>query len=81
MIRIADGREQSLMEVTPNELVRVERILYAILRDLCDEIGLHEGDEVRCQRNAGSVVVLESETGRKLVVDQDWARFIRVRAL
>ena len=56
----------------------VDRILYGILQDLCDSVGLHEGDIVVCRRASRSCLVLDVAHGRRVVIDQDWARFIRV---
>jgi hypothetical protein len=79
MIQIADGRVRSLAEVEPDELVRVERILYRVLRELCATLGVHEGDQLICRGSFQSRVVLQSETGRRVLIDRDWARFIRIR--
>ena len=79
MLASADRGARSLAEVRPDERVRVQLILYGILRDLCDGAGLHEGDCVTCRRSSGAHLVLESEHRRRIVIDQEWARFISVR--
>jgi hypothetical protein len=79
MIRIAAEPALSLSEVRPHDSIRIERILYESLRDRCAGIGLHEGDQLRCRQTSSLYLLLETETGRSLMLDQDWARFIRVR--
>lgn len=73
-----DDGARSLAGVRPSERVRVDQILYGILRDVCHDIGLHEGDTVLCRSTSTSCLVLESEQHRRLVIDPDWARFISV---
>ena len=77
---VTDGRARSLAGVRPSERVRVDQILYGILRDLCHDIGLHEGDTVLCRSASSACLVLESDEHRRLVIDPDWARFISVSA-
>lgn len=48
---------------------------------LCWGIGLFAGDELRCQRNSRSVLVLECGSGETLLVNRERARFIQVRSL
>ena len=79
MIQFAGGTVCSLAEAQPNQLVRVERILYRTLRELLAGIGLHEGDQLLCRGSYRSRVILQAETGRRVIVNQEWARFIRVR--
>ena len=62
----------------PLERVRVDQILYGILREQCHDLGLHEGDTVLCRSASRSCLVLESEQHRPLLIDPDVARFIRV---
>lgn len=67
-----------LAQALPNETVRIERMLFKVLRDLCTGLGVAEGDVVRCKTVSESIVLLETEKGRTIVIDQDWARFIEV---
>jgi len=69
-----------LAQALPNETVRIERMLFKVLRDLCYGLGVAEGDIVRCKTVSESIVLLESPGGRTIVIDQDWARFIEVRS-
>jgi hypothetical protein len=71
----------SLAQVDVNETVRVEGFVFGMVRDLCDSIGLHEGDVVRCRANGAATVILEGHVRGTLVVDQDWARFVQVKPI
>lgn len=71
----------SLAQVDVNETVRVEGFVFGMVRDLCDSIGLHEGDVVRCRANGATTVILEGHVRGTLVVDQDWARFVHVKPI
>jgi hypothetical protein len=72
---------RSLADIQPDERVAIEHVLFGTLKALCDELGIHEGKEVRCRRSTRSVLVLENETGRTVILDQDWARFVEVRSV
>lgn len=67
-----------LAQALPDETVRIERMLFKVLRDLCIGLGVVEGDVVRCRTVTESIVLLETPGGRTIVIDQDWARFIEV---
>jgi hypothetical protein len=68
-----------LAQALPDETIRIERVLFKVLRDLCSGLGLSEGDVLRCRTVSETVVLLESPGGRTIVIDQEWARFIEVR--
>jgi hypothetical protein len=69
---------RSLADVAPEQTVRVERILFEMLRELCHSKGLDEGDLVECRRASDKVVILRNGAGRSVIVDADWARFVQV---
>lgn len=71
-------RTRCLAEVSASERVRVERILFHVLQDLCYDLGLEEGDVLRCRRASRSFIVLETAGGRTIIMETDWARFIEV---
>lgn len=72
---------RSLADIRPNERVSIKHVLFGTLKVLCGDLGLHEGAEVRCRRATRSVLVLENERGRTVILDQDWARFVEVRSV
>jgi len=43
---------------------------------LCNDIGIAEGDVVRCRRTSRAVILLETTPGRTVILDSDWARFV-----
>lgn len=67
----------SLAGVCDGETVRIERILFDTLRDLCHDVGLAEGDVVHCRHNSNAVLLLGTDEGRTIILDSDWARFIQ----
>jgi hypothetical protein len=77
----ADSRKRSLAEVQPDQLVRVEHILFDMLKDLCHGIGIVEGDVLRCRRSSRAVVLLETAAHRTVIMDGDWARFVQICVL
>jgi len=76
-----DSRQCSLAEVQADQLVRIEHILFDMLKDLCHGLGIVEGGVLRCRRTSRAIVLLESPVGRTIILDGDWARFVQVRVL
>jgi hypothetical protein len=74
-------RRHSLAEIQPEQLFRIEHILFDMLKDLCHGLGIIEGDVLRCRRTSRSVVLLETLDGRTIILDADWARFVQVRVI
>ena len=68
----------SLASAAAGEPLRVQTILFDSLRHACRELGVHEGDLVRCRRGTGSQLVLETDAGRTVALQREWARFIQV---
>ena len=78
MVGLAAGeRTRSLAEIETNQNVRIQSILFGMLRDLCRDLGLEEGDEVVCRKAANSVLILRARD-RTVVLERDLARFIEV---
>ena len=78
MVRLADGkRTRSLAEIASNENARIRSILFTMLRDLCRDLGLEEGDEVVCRKASSTVLILHAR-GKTIVLERDLARFIEI---
>jgi hypothetical protein len=69
---------RSLAAADRGELVEIRRILFGALRELCADLGLREGDLVRCRACTPSQFLLETQAGRVVALDRDWARFIQI---
>lgn len=63
----------------PSLTHRVERILSGMVRDRCTEIGLAEGQEVRCLGRTRDEVRLELPDGTVRSLELPWAWFVQVR--
>ena len=79
MVGLATQGEQtrSLAEIETNENVCIRSILFGMLRELCRDLGIQEGDEVLCRKAAPSVLILRTRD-RTVVLERDLARFIEV---
>ena len=75
---IHDTRSQSLAATRSGDSVEIRRILFGALRDLCTDLGLFEGQWVRCRAGTASQLLLETGDGRTVALQRDWARFIQV---
>jgi len=72
------GTIRSLAAAASGEAVEVKRILFGALRELCNDLGLREGDVVRCKAASPSHLLLETPAGRTVAIETDWARFIQI---
>jgi hypothetical protein len=57
---------------------RITQLVFAMVRDRCHEIGLHEGDEVACIDNRDWALDLEKSDGRRVILERQYAWFVSV---
>jgi hypothetical protein len=69
---------RSLAAADTGEAIQIRRILFGALRALCADLGLREGEIIRCRAGTPSQLMLETPTGRVVALERDWARFIQV---
>lgn len=69
---------RSLAAARTGEHIEIRRILFGALRNLCADLGLHEGEVVRCRVCTTSQLLLETREGRVVALERDWARFIQI---
>lgn len=71
---------RSLASLEPGDEAVIDTIYFGSLRSLCGDIGIHEGDAVRCRGGTAGVLLLVTAEGRTVSLARDWARYIRVTA-
>ena len=69
---------RSLAAADTGESIEIRRILFGALRDLCADLGVHEGETVHCRACTASQLLLETPAGRVVALARDWARFIQI---
>lgn len=69
---------RTLASLAPGESGTIRTILFGALRALCSDLGIHEGDRVRCRAGTAGVLILETPDGRAISLARDWARFIQL---
>jgi hypothetical protein len=72
----ATGR--SLAALLPGEAGLVESILFDGLRAQCGDVGINEGEVVRCRAGTGGMLILDTPAGKTVVLARDSARYVRV---
>ncbi len=72
---------RSLAAADTGEAIEIRRILFGALRNLCADLGVHEGEVVRCRACTPSQLLLETAAGRVVALERDWARFIQITAV
>lgn len=78
---IPNRATQSLAATQTGDVVLIQRILFEGLRTRCSELDIFEGETVRCRAGTSSQLVLQTQRGRTVALDRDWARFIQVARL
>lgn len=66
--------------LTPGDSGTVESFHFGSLRALCHDLGIRQGETVRCRAGTAGVLILDTQDGRIVSVARDWARFIRLAA-
>lgn len=69
---------RSLAEIRAGDIASIEGFVFPLVQLHCTEKGLPVGETVTCRSAGRSVLVLETGVGRAVLVDTDWARFVRV---
>jgi hypothetical protein len=64
--------------VDPLSTVEVRRILFGLVRDRCADIGLREGERIRCHHRDGDNVTVEMPSGTLANLELSYAWFIEV---
>jgi hypothetical protein len=68
----------SLAGIRAGDVVRIQQIMFDNLRAHCVELGMSEGDVVRCRVDGHDSLLLVTPAGRTVLLERGWARFIRV---
>jgi hypothetical protein len=68
----------ALASAKPGASYRIKQLPLAIVRDRCRELGLEEGEVVRCADNRTWLLQLERTDGRMVGLERDYARFVAV---
>jgi hypothetical protein len=69
---------RGLAALEPGETGEIDSFMFDSLRAYCREIGIREGERVRCRAGSGGVLILDTESGRTISLARDWARYIRI---
>lgn len=72
------GVPATLATLRPGESGRVVSFMYGAVRGLFGDLGIHEGETVRCRAGTGGVIVLDTADGRTVSLARDWARFVEL---
>ena len=69
---------RSLASANAGEMLAIRRIRTRQAADLCEQLGVREGEAVECRANTPSRLILRTAAGRVVSLDQDWARHIQI---
>lgn len=72
------SRRRCLATAEPGDTVRIRRIHFEVVRDLCRELGIREGDELRCLRRTANQVVVEFPECHTVALEPQYAQFVEV---
>ncbi len=73
---------ESLGKVRHGDLrpYRIRKILFGMVQDHCQELGMREGDVVRCLRKDAQELEVRLSTGTVMHLPNEYAWFIEVEA-
>lgn len=69
---------RSMAAASPGERFRVRRIHFGLVRDRCSELGIREGDVLRCLRSSAHEVVVQFPERHTAALELDYARFVEL---
>lgn len=67
-----------LSAASPDREYRIRRFLFGMVRDRCWSLGLREGAAVRCRARRKGGVRLELDDGRRVTLEEPYARFVEL---
>ena len=68
MIQTSDLPAYLLASLSPGESGTVVSFLFGTLRSLCDDLGIREGETVRCRAGTAGVLILDTQDGHTVSV-------------
>lgn len=71
---------RTLASLSPGDSGIIQSFVFGSLRTLCGDLGIRQGETVRCRAGTGGVLILDTQDGHIVSVARDWARFIRLDA-
>lgn len=71
-------RPPSLAGAPVGRRVRITRIIFRLVRDLCDGLNLSRGDEVRVEERSDGTVTVQNSEGRPVDLPVHFAHFILI---
>jgi hypothetical protein len=76
MLRRTADTTRTLATLAPGQSATIASFQYDALRGLCSDLGILEGEVVRCRAGKGGVLVLDTAGGQTVSLARDWARFV-----
>lgn len=71
--------DRSLAAAVPGERFQIKRIHFGLVRERCSELGIREGEVLRCVRNTAKEVVVEFPQRHTTALEMHYARFVELR--
>ena len=69
---------RTLATIQPGERLSIERVIFDSVRVRCQKTDLREGTTTTCVAGTPDHLMLEAATGRLVIVERRWARFVEV---
>jgi hypothetical protein len=71
---------RTLASLAPGDTGTIESFLFGAVRTLCGDLGIRQGQTVRCRAGTAGVLILDTQDGHTVSIARDWARFIGLGA-
>jgi hypothetical protein len=78
MARVVTALPRTLAMLMPGESGQILSFMYGAVRGLCSDLGIREGETIRCRSGTGGVLVVDTADGHTVSLARDWARFVEL---
>jgi hypothetical protein len=69
---------RSLASANAGETLAIRRFRSRQVAELCEQLGMREGEFVQCRVNTRACLILRTSAGRVISLDPDWARHVQI---
>lgn len=77
---LIDTPFRSLASIEPGERLEIQHLIFDAVRARCTNAGLLPGVAATCLAATDAHLLLELDSGKSVVFERQWARFVQVAA-
>ena len=70
-----------LVGAPENTPLRIQHIAFEVIREMCADLGMSEGDEVTCLASTPRHLLIELAGNRRVLLERDFSSYIEVEPI